>query len=203
MAALAVLSLVAAGLQSWRARAHEAERRQLVEDVLAGLRRAVAGNMEACLLDDMGILGSDLEACAAALGPAPVDCLRRLVLAYAPSDRDDASTAQAALERAIAADPPLEEAYQGLAHLHLRLGNPEQAIAVFGRALESDRGNVLFLLHRAQTRLNLAVDNEARSRDPHPLLEEAFEDLDRGLGLIPAGVYLLLTRGLLRTHRAK
>ncbi len=116
-----------------------------------------------------------------ALPAGRLDAIRGLTILYAAPSADDLAAARGHLERALAAEPRLEEAIEGLAQLELALGNPEGAIAAFTRGLESDRGYLPHWLGRAGAHLTRSERRSGAGEDPRDACRLSIADYGRAL----------------------
>ncbi len=86
------------------------------------------------------------------MGPAWAEAARG-ILEYHHRHLDEARTR---LERALALDPSIEEAWEALGRTEAAAGHVDKAEAVFTRALELDRGYVPHLIGRCEVRTSFA-----------------------------------------------
>ena len=127
-----------------------------------------------------------------ALAQAPADfprarmaCARALLVLYSAGEMDDLRAARAGFEDALAGEPTLEEAYEGLAQLDLALGDPAKAIAVYTRGLAMDRGYVPHWLGRGSARLTVAFGLGERGGDARAEYGQAVADFTQAIELAP------------------
>lgn len=126
--------------------------------------------------------------------PGMLPCARGLFLLYGgrPEDRAEACRL---LEAALARDPRLEEAYEGLAEACLEPLDFAAAEAVFARGLESDRGYLPFRLGRGEARWRAGDRANRMGGDPRAAFEGAVDDFTQALAQAPRSPEALLGRG--------
>jgi len=127
-------------------------------------------------------------------GSAEASCLRGLVQLHARGSGEREEGA-ARVEKALAADPLLEEGYEGLARAARARSDFAEAARIYGRGLAVDAGYVPFWIGRADLAAAEADRTAMRGGDPIPGCERAVEDLTRALVLDPASVSARLRRG--------
>jgi serine/threonine-protein kinase len=118
--------------------------------------------------------------------------------------RGDPSAARGLLERAISADPSLEEAWEALARTWLAAGGEESADhaeRVFTVGIERDRGYVPHWIGRADVRAGRAHAKSEGGEDPAVDHESAEEDYTQAIRLRPSAEGHL-RRATLRLRRA-
>ncbi len=134
------------------------------------------------------------------VGEAQLECAAGMLEAYGQDRGWDAARAQ--LERAIALDPGLEEAYEALAHAAVRARRWEDAVAASTRGLEVDRGYVPHWLNRGTARVSLGNQRDDRGVDAHPDWAGAEEDFARVLELDPGRTEAWIGRARARANQA-
>ncbi len=97
----------------------------------------------------------------------------RAVLSWLDENRVEAKRL---LEEAIASEPDLEAAIERLGQLALDDERYQDALDLFSRGIESDRGYMPYLQGRGNTLLNRGVDAQNRGEDPTDLYTRAIRD---------------------------
>ena len=128
-----------------------------------------------------------------------LSCARGLRLAYL-SGQEDRARARALLKEAIAADPNLEEAYDGLAAVERASGRPDEAVVVYTAGLAVDQGYLPFWTGRGDARWALGNDRRNRGEEPGPVYADALADYGKALELNPASAEAWMRRGGVRTN---
>ncbi len=142
-----------------------------------------AGDAEAASLRDR--IQGDLARLEQGLpGGAEAACLRGLVQLHGATEAELAEGAER-VERALAADPSLEEGYEGLARSAHARGKFAEAARQYGRGIAVDAGYVPFHLGRAAVAAAEAERTMSFGGDPIPACERATADLTRALELDP------------------
>ena len=136
----------------------------------------------------------------APLPPAQADCIRGLLRLRTADGAADRQAACALLRRALADDPLLEEAYEGLARAALDSNAFDDAVAAYTAGIEHDRGYAPFWLGRGKTRADRAFSLHASGQDPEPLFRLAEEDFTAAIALVSRDPGPLLQRGALRSE---
>lgn len=126
-------------------------------------------------------------------GSPEASCLRGLVELHAR-----AADGGVRVEKALASDPTLEEAYEGLARAARARGDLAEAAKIYGRGIEADRGYVPFWIGRAELAAVEVQRTMVSGGDPIPACRRAVDDLDQALRLDPASRPALLLRGSVR-----
>ncbi len=124
-------------------------------------------------------------------------CAEGLLASYRAGDWE---TARRGLEAALAADPRLEEAYEGLYEAARRFGRDAEAIESSTRAIAADPGYARHWVNRGKARMDLAVDGWGRGEDPEKAFLEARSDLDRAIDLDERSGAAWSARAALRTN---
>lgn len=107
------------------------------------------------------------------------------------------------LQRAVAANPDLEEAWETYVLTVSRgAADVERIAALYTEGLSRDRGYLPFLVGRAQARTERARERRENGGDPHAELDLAEEDLGQALRGDPTYGPAWWARGITRTHRA-
>lgn len=152
-----------------------------------------AGDAEASRLRDR--IAGDLARLEQGLPEgAEASCLRGLVQLHGATEAERAEGAQR-VERALAADPSLEEGYEGLARAAHARGELAEAARQYGRGIEADAGYVPFRLGRAAVAAAEADRTMSLGGEPIPACERAAADLTRALDLEPDLPAARLRRG--------
>lgn len=148
-----------------------------------------AGDAEASALRDR--IAADLAALPAG---AEESCLRGLVELHGGTDAER-SDGERRVEQALAADPTLEEGYEGLARAAKARLDFEGAKRHYARGIAADAGYVPFLVGRAEVEAAEAGRAMSLGGDPVPACERAAADLTRALELDPGSWSARLLRG--------
>jgi len=140
---------------------------------------------------------------APAIGPAALACVEGLLAAHSGADSTAAyPEARGHFARAIAADPRLEEAYEGLFEAAAACAEWDAAIDACTRGLEQDRGYVPHLLHRGAMRIQIGGGRLMRGEDAASLFAAAAEDFSRAIDLDPNEAAAWSGRGTARLDSA-
>ncbi len=135
-----------------------------------------------------------------AISPARLSCARGLFRLHR-GRKGEQEEAQRLLEEALAADPGLEEAVEGLAMLHHGRGRYDAAIAALDRGVAQDPGYAPFWYERGQAYSDRGQWAEARGADSDADYERGDQDLSRAIELNPDAAEYWQRRGKLRTRR--
>ncbi|MBI3269356.1 MAG: hypothetical protein HYZ53_10080 [Planctomycetes bacterium] len=141
---------------------------------------------------------------------AMLRCARGLYLAHVSTRDEDRRAAWELLEAAVAADPTLLEAYDGLARVELGYGKHRSAVAAYARGLEVDRGYVPYLIARARLWASGARDEAVLGSPREECRRNAEADYSKALEVDPACAEawegrggLFLNRGLRLSGRGE
>jgi len=171
-----------------------ADRGYLASAASADANRRARPDDESLAADDPGAraltaaLAADLAALEGAPGdldPARIDCLRGLRRLQSARDPADYAAAKELLERALARNPLLEEARQGLARAAWAANDLDAAAAAYDAGIELDRGYVPFWTGRGRVLTGIAVARQHRGEDPEAAYAAAIRDLGTAVELDP------------------
>lgn len=149
-------------------------------------------------------LHADLAADLAAMerGPAEAiptgwrDAARGLAKVYSAARPEELQDGIRLLEQALAADPLLEECYEGLAQAQAALGKRAAAVAILDRALEQDRGYLPHWLSRGHLRLAMAQEDLRAGRNAAEAWRMAAADFTQAIELAPEVAQAWWSRGI-------
>ncbi len=134
------------------------------------------------------------------VGEAQVECVAGMLATHA--DAGEWEAARAHLERAIAADPTREEAYEALWHAAMRAKKWHEAVDACSRGIAVDRGYLPHWLNRGRAGWRLGDDLDDRGEDPLPALAVAEADYGQALEFDARSIEARLGRGQVRVSRA-
>ncbi len=136
------------------------------------------------------------------LRPAHLACARGFALACRNASREDRQEARELLRAALAEDPQLEEAVEAWGAVEESESRWREALDVFTRGLEHDRGFTPFWISRARVLLKRGHEISLRGEDPEPDFAAAEADFRKALALDPGHVETWNYLGQLETKRA-
>ena len=132
---------------------------------------------------DLARLEAQQAAGRADLAPWMVDCVRGLLFTWSMARKDDFAVARAALERARAGEPHLEEVYEAFARLALLDGRIEDAVAACTEGIQLDQGYVPHYLTRGELRIAIGLGADRNGRDPRESWQQAHDDFAKAAEL--------------------